>query len=63
LIDFNQPWFQAIVNHDIKAQNLETYLVFEVIWLTSSKNMMKIILSSDYGLDNQILYIFLELGR
>lgn len=33
VIDFYQPGFQLIIDHDIKAQYLEAQLVFEVLGL------------------------------
>ncbi len=34
LVDFNEPRLTVFVNHDIKAQNLKTELVLQVIRLT-----------------------------
>lgn len=41
MIDFDEPRFQLVVNHDVHAQNLEAHRVFQIVWLASAIRMRK----------------------
>jgi hypothetical protein len=55
LVYFNQPWLKVLVNHDIKAKNLEAHGVVIVIGLATSINMRHVGLSHYHSLDNYVL--------
>ena len=60
MIHFNEPWFQIAVQHDVKAENLETQTVLDVIWLAASVNMPHCRLSGYERFYNNAFYLLFQ---
>lgn len=61
MIDFENPWLEASVKHDIETENFKTHRVFDVIWLATFVNMSQLRLNSAYCLDYGLFNISLNL--
>lgn len=60
MVDLDEPGFEVLVQHDVKAQDLETQLILDVLRLAGSVNVPHAGLPSDESLNDQVIDLRFE---
>jgi len=60
MVHLDQPGLQLVIYHDVKAQDLEAKLIFNILWLTAAVEMRKRRMTSYECFDNDLLELFLQ---
>ena len=60
MIDLYKPWLEITVQHDVKAEYLETQTILDVIWLAASVYMPHCRLSGYERFYNNAFYLLFQ---
>ena len=61
LIDFDERWLELVIDHNVKAQDLEAHAIFNVIWLARAVQMEYMRLRQAQCFDNDLIDLILHL--